>query len=310
MSELATSTLAQIGVLFAFLTLGIFALLCVLLRPRVRLEKRLTDSEASGSPHFDWSVLGERLKAVARPVGQMVPRPPGDLSKEEKQLVQAGFRNRDAFTIFWGARLLLALGALSLTVATGLFWHHILLSLLTALFVGLILPGVWLGWRIRKRQRRIEWGLPDFMDLAVVCVEAGLGLDQTIQRVGCEISLPHPDLGDELMLYGLEVNAGRTRAEALRNLAERTGLDELKSFAAVLIQADRFGTSVGQTLRVYADDLRIKRRQKAEEIAAKLPVKMVFPLILFIFPAILVVLGGPAMLAIFRTLIGSFGGVQ
>ncbi len=206
--------------------------------------------------------------------------------------------------------MLLALAALALAAVTGLLWTYFLLSLLGAIVIGMILPGLWLSWKIRGRKQRIEWGLPDFMDLSVVCVESGMGLDQTIQRVGREISLPHPDLGDELRLYGLEVNAGRTRAEALRNLAARTGVDELRSFAAVLIQADRFGTSVGQTLRVFADDLRIKRRQRAEEIAAKLAVKMVFPLILFVFPAILVVLAGPAILAIYKNLLGAMGGGQ
>jgi tight adherence protein C len=137
--------------------------------------------------------------------------------------------------------------------------------------------------------------------LAVVCVEAGLGLDQTIQRVGRELRLPHPDLGDELRLYSLETQAGRSRPEALRNLAERTGVEELRSFAAVLIQSDRFGTSVAQTLRVFSDDLRIKRRQKAEEAAAKLTVKIVPPLIFFIFPAILLVVAGPGILASFGT---------
>ncbi len=247
---------------------------------------------------------------MAVPIGQTVPRPPDNLSKEEKQLVQAGFRSRDAVFVFWGVRVLLALATLVLVSVTGLLWHYLLFCLLGAIVIGMILPGLWLSWRIRGRQRRIEWGLPDFMDLSVVCVESGMGLDQTIQRVGREISLPHPDLGDELRLYGLEVNAGRTRAEALRNLAERTGVDELKAFAAVLIQSDRFGTSVGQTLRVFADDLRIKRRQKAEEIAAKLAVKMVFPLILFVFPSILVVLAGPAFLAVFKTLLGTLNAGQ
>jgi tight adherence protein C len=293
--------------LFFLLFLALFSILVFLLRRPVRLRERVATADATGHV-FDWRDLGRRFEEMAKPLGQMIPRSPEDLSKEEKMLVQAGIRTRDAVFVLWGIRVMVGVGALIAFMASGLFWGNPLLYLVIALIAALMLPEVWVRWRVAERKRNIEWALPDFMDLSVVCVEAGLGLDQTIQRVGRELRLPHPDLGDELRLYSLEVQAGRNRPEALRNLAERTGVEELRSFAAVLIQADRFGTSVAQTLRVFSDDLRIKRRQKAEEAAAKLTVKIVLPLVFFIFPAILLVIAGPGALAIYRDLFGAMRG--
>jgi tight adherence protein C len=293
--------------LFLLLFIAVFSVLILLLRRRVRLQDRVDPSEAAGGG-FEWRDLAHRIEDLAKPLGQMIPRSAEDLSKEERMLVQAGIRSRDAVFVLWGIRVMVGVGSLIAFMASGLFWNNPLIYLVLTLIAALMLPEVWLRWRVAERKRNIEWALPDFMDLAVVCVEAGLGLDQTIQRVGRELRLPHPDLGDELRLYSLETQAGRSRPEALRNLAERTGVEELRSFAAVLIQSDRFGTSVAQTLRVFSDDLRIKRRQKAEEAAAKLTVKIVPPLIFFIFPAILLVVAGPGMIAIYRTLFGALSG--
>ncbi len=150
--------------------------------------------------------------------------------------------------------------------------------------------------------------LPDMLDLAVVCVEAGLGMDQSLLRIGQELNAMYPDLSEELNLYSLEVNAGRKRADALRNLGTRTDVDDLKSFVAVLIQTDRFGTSVAQSLRVFSETLRTKRRQRAEEHAAKMSIKMLPPLVFFIFPAILIVILGPAVIAIIRILLPGLSG--
>jgi tight adherence protein C len=146
------------------------------------------------------------------------------------------------------------------------------------------------------------------MDLSVVCVEAGLGLDQALMRIGQEFKLSHPDLSEELKLYGLEVGAGKRRADSLRNLANRTEVDDLKSLAAVLIQTDRFGTSVAQSLRVYAESMRVKRRQRAEERAAKMSIKMIPPLVFFIFPAIFIVVLGPGIISIGKHLIPTLAG--
>jgi tight adherence protein C len=146
------------------------------------------------------------------------------------------------------------------------------------------------------------------MDLAVIAIEAGLGLDQALLRVGEEIAVPHPSLADELQLRNLEVNMGRSRSDAFRNLADRTGVEDLKALVAILIQTDRFGTSAGQALRTFSEAMRVKRRQRAEEQAAKLAIKMVIPMVLFIFPGVFIVILGPAFIAIIRDLLPTLAG--
>jgi tight adherence protein C len=157
---------------------------------------------------------------------------------------------------------------------------------------------MWLLWKIKKRQHRLRLALPDGLDLLVICVEVGLGLDQSLLRVAQELQMVHPELSDELQLVNLEMRVGKTRLDALRELARRSGLDELKSLVAMLIQTERFGTSIAQSLRVFSDELRTKRRQRAEEMSAKTTVKMVPPLVFFVFPALLVVILGPALITL------------
>ena len=161
---------------------------------------------------------------------------------------------------------------------------------------------MWLVWQVHARQHRLRLSLPDALDLLVICVEAGLGLDQSLMRVAEELRIAHPELSDEIALVNLEMRVGKTRLDALRELARRTGLEDVKALVAMLIQTERFGTSVAQSLRVHSDDLRIKRRQRAEEMSAKTTVKMVPPLVFFIFPALMVVILGPAVIAIVRQL--------
>jgi tight adherence protein C len=168
---------------------------------------------------------------------------------------------------------------------------------------GYVIPGVWLARIAKRRQHRIRLGLPDVLDLLVVSVEAGLGLDQALQRVGEELAFAHPDLSDELKLINLELRAGKGRVDALRNLADRTGVDDIVSLVAMLVQTDKFGTSVAQSLRVHSETVRTKRRQRAEEAAAKTGVKMVFPLVFCIFPAVWVVTIGPAAIKFIQVLI-------
>jgi tight adherence protein C len=171
-----------------------------------------------------------------------------------------------------------------------------------AAVAGYLLPDMWLTWRVRARQRLLRRALPDGLDLLVICVEAGLGLDQALMRVAQELNVAHPELSDELQLVNLEMRVGKTRLDAMRELARRTGLDDIKALVSMLIQTERFGTSVAQSLRVHSDDLRMKRRQRAEEMAAKTTVKMVPALVFFIFPALMVVILGPAIIAIMRQL--------
>jgi tight adherence protein C len=173
---------------------------------------------------------------------------------------------------------------------------------LMAVIVGYLLPELWLGWRVRSRQHRLRKGLPDALDLLVICIEAGLGLDQALLRVSQELHITHRELSEELQLVNLEIRLGKTRIDALRELARRTGLDDIKALVAMLIQTERFGTSIAQSLRVHADDLRVRRRQRAEEMGAKTSVKMVPPLVFFIFPALMVVILGPAVITLLRQL--------
>jgi len=184
--------------------------------------------------------------------------------------------------------------------------HFVLLTVLAAL-IGFYLPVLWLRIRIARRKEEILRGFPDALDLLVVCVEAGVGLDAAINRVGEEMRLSNKVLSEEFRLLSLELRAGKLRRDALRNFALRTDLEDVSSFVTLLIQTDRFGTSVAQAVRVQSDFMRNRRHQRAEEMAAKLPVKLVFPLILFIFPSLFVVILGPAVIRIFRVLFPVMG---
>ena len=204
--------------------------------------------------------------------------------------------------MFIGIRLGCALACFGLTVLPVFGRPNIPLGLGMAA-MGYLVPGMVLARMAKRRQHRIRLSLPDALDLLVVSVEAGLGLDQAIQRVADEIAFAHGELAEEMRLVNLELRAGKARAEALHNLAERTGVEDLSSLVAMLVQTDKFGTSIAQSLRVHSDVLRTKRRQRAEEAAAKTGVKMVFPLVFCIFPAIWVVTIGPAAIKIVEVII-------
>jgi tight adherence protein C len=235
-------------------------------------------------------------------IGDIAPKSPSEMGKLQQRLVTAGYRKSEALAIFLGIRFGLAIVAFAL-VATPVFFRPNLTMALAACGLGYLLPGMVLGRLARRRQRRIRLGLPDALDLLVVSVEAGLGLDQAIQRVADELGFAHPDLCDELRLINLELRAGKNRVDALRNLADRTGVDDVTSLVSMLVQTDKFGTSVAQSLRVHSEVLRTKRRQRAEEAAAKTGVKMVFPLVFCIFPAIWVVTIGPAVIKFVQVLL-------
>lgn len=236
----------------------------------------------------------ERLAAdTLKRIGRYAPQAPAEMGRLRLRLVAAGYRNPEALAVFIGIRLACALGSFAVAMLPVVGRPNVLLALGIAAF-GYLLPGMGLARLAKKRQHRIRLSLPDALDLLVVSVEAGLGLDQALLRVGDELAFAHPDLSDELRLVNLELRAGKARAEALHNLAARTAVDDLSSLVAMLVQTDKFGTSVAQSLRVFSDVLRTKRRQRAEEAAAKTGVKMVFPLVFCIFPAIWVVTIGPA----------------
>jgi tight adherence protein C len=284
--------LPLLAFLFGSVLIGGVALLFLPNRAAVidrRLEE-LTSGRGGGEevkPRF------QRLIGLAKRVGEKAPRSPKELGSLRLRLVQAGYRRDEALTIFFGIRVLFALVLFAL-FSTSIVARPNLTLALGGLGVGYVLPGMVLARLAKRRAHRIRLSLADMLDLLVVSVEAGLGLDQALSRVGAELQFAYPELSDELKLINLELRAGKPRSEALRNLADRTGVDDLSSLVTMLIQTDKFGTSVAQSLRVYSETLRTKRRQRAEEAAAKTGVKMVFPLVFCIFPAIWVVTIGPA----------------
>jgi tight adherence protein C len=235
----------------------------------------------------------QSLIALFKRIGEKVPRSPKEMGPLRLRLTQAGYRREEALTIFFGIRVLFALG-LFMFFSTSIVAKPNMTMALAGLGAGYVLPGMLLARLAKRRAHKIQLSLADALDLLVVSVEAGLGLDQAMTRVGTELAFAYPDLSDELRLINLELRAGKPRAEALRNLADRTGVDDLSSLVTMLIQTDKFGTSVAQSLRVYSETLRTKRRQRAEEAAAKTGVKMVFPLVFCIFPAVWIVTIGPA----------------
>ena len=294
---------------FILFFLGIFALIYAFGKRRLKLGDRISQEvKKKKDVHTKSQQIQESLEKVVRPLGEMVPRSPEDLSKEEQRLIQAGIRRKDAVMIFYGVRVGLVLLLLVGLSITGYLARNPFLWIVVSILAGALIPDIWLNRKIAARQLQIQNGLPDVMDLSVICVEAGLGLDQTLGRIGQEIEPSYPSLTEELRLYGLEVGAGRSRADSLRNLGSRAGVDDLKALAAVLIQADRFGASIAQSLRVFSDGLRTKRRQRAEEKAAKMTVKMIPPMVLFIFPAIFVVVAGPAVVTIVNDFFPALGG--
>lgn len=242
----------------------------------------------------------DRLERTMTGLGKLLPTTNREMTHTQRLMVRAGYRSQESFWIMRSFKLLIPAGLVILVWFTGAYTSNPFFVIGMALLVGFLLPEFWLTWRVRVRQRRILLGLPDALDLLVICVEAGLGLDQALTRVAQEIHIAHPDLSEELQLVNLEMRVGKSRSEALRELAVRTGVEDIKGLTAMLIQTDRFGTNLAQALRVHSENLRVRRRQRAEEIAARATVKMVPPLVFFIFPALFVVLLGPAVLILIR----------
>ena len=244
--------------------------------------------------------IRERIEQALDPISRAIPLSPADVSRTRRWLIQAGYRDAIHVNYYFGARVLgAALGFVSILLFEGLSNVPLLIGIAG---LGFFLPRFMLKRLIKDRQKRIRLGLPDALDLTVICVEAGLALDQALMRVGEDLHHAHPDLSDEFHLVNLEMRAGKPRAEALRNLVDRTGVDDIRALVGTLIQTDRFGTSVAQALRVHSDSLRTERRQRAEEQAAKTTIKMVPPLVIFVLPSIIFVTIGPAVIELIRQL--------
>jgi tight adherence protein C len=231
----------------------------------------------------------------------LAPKKEGNISEMRRLFIRAGYRNPRALTLFFGLKVLLALSLFGATLVSKLFfWERIsptnftYISIILAI-IGFYLPNLWIKFRISNRKDKIQRGLPDALDLMVVCVEAGTGLDSALNRTAEEMKKTNSVLAEELGLVNLEIRAGKPRQDALKNLALRTDLEDLSNLTTLLIQTERFGTSIAQALRVHSDFMRTRRFQRAEELAQKMPIKLIFPLALFILPMFFLVTVGPAV---------------
>jgi tight adherence protein C len=287
-------------VLFLTIVLAVFSFGAAAYAPSSVLGSRLRALGWQRTQPKEKPPIRERIGQALDPLSRAMPLSPSDVSRTRRWLIQAGYRDPRHLTVYVGSRLVTAAIAFALAVAVGGFNSSMLLVSVTAF--GFFLPRFALKRMIRNRQQRIKLGLPDALDLTVICVEAGLALDQALMRVGEDLHHAHAELSDEFHLVNLEMRAGKPRAEALRNLVERTGVEDIRALVGTLIQTDRFGTSVAQALRVHSDSLRTERRQRAEEQAAKTTIKMVIPLVLFVLPSIIFVTLGPAVIQLVRTL--------
>jgi tight adherence protein C len=246
-------------------------------------------------------ILGDVVEHFER----VLPRSAAEVSVVQQRLIRAGYRSDGALNLFYGAKVLVPLVLCVVCLVTGIARENPFVGYIAALGLGFLAPDFWLGRQITKRQNDLRRGLPDALDMLVICVEAGLSLDQATARTAEELRQSQPAIADELGIVALEQRAGRPRSEAWKNLADRTDVDSVRNLVTMLIQSEQFGTSIAKTLRVHSDTLRTKRIQQIEEKAAKLSVKLLFPLVLFIFPALFVVVLGPAVILMsesFKTL--------
>ena len=270
--------------------------------------RELGDQNSAGTMVLEDNSVVKLAERIAEPINRLVPTSAGDAKKLQKQLMMAGFRSSNATAIY---RALQLVSMVIFPVSIVLLWTFLtrplngaIMPALFAFAAGFILPRFILNRLIASRKLRITWGLADALDLMVITMEAGLGLNAAMLKVCEELKEVHPDISKEFEIANLEIRVGRERSEALRNLAERTGVEDLNSLVGMLIQADRFGTSIAKAVRVYSDSLRTKRRQRAEQAAQKAAFKLLLPLGGLLFPTMFIIILGPAMLNIYDMLSG------
>lgn len=288
-------TIALVGV-FASVALATGLVASRVLAQRVPERRRLRELvRPSDAPaHTTVSLLMDRPNEMIGRLGRWLPQRPSRLSRVRPRLEAVGYRGSTALIVFSAIEFLSALaGAMFALLILG---FHAWMPAAVAAGVGFMIPNVLLNRRFCQRQKLIRNGLPDALDLCVICLEAGCSLDHAISKASDELTLAYPELAEELRQLRAETQAGKPKIEAFKNLADRTQVDEVRSLVAMLVQTDRFGTSIAQALRMHAEGARNKRRQRAEERAAKAGVKMVFPLVCFLFPAFYVVTLGPAII--------------
>ena len=311
------TTLQLIYLAIIFVAVFLVALVILQQLGHRPVRDRLQQLSATGMPltESESPAWIQRVVKLSSPLAKLsLPAEGWENSTLRIRFMNAGYRTSSAPILFFAAKTVLTIALPGIAVfytsiaGSTIDQNTFLLLLVLLAAIGYFLPNAMLSRQIAHRKREIFESFPDAIDLMTVCVEAGLGLDAAIGRVGEEIRMKSPTLADELHLVNLELRAGGTRAQALRNLALRTGVEEVDNLVAMLIQADRFGTSVADSLRVHSDSLRTKRRLRAEEAAAKIPIKLLFPLIFCIFPSMLLVLLGPAFISIYRVLLPTMSG--
>jgi len=250
---------------------------------------------------------GISIGGVVEHFEHVLPKSQSEVSVVSQRLIRAGYREESAVNVFYGAKVLVPLLLCAIALVTGAAKFSPFFVYVTALALGFLAPDFWLGRQIKIRQKRIRRGLPDVLDLLIICIEAGLSLDQATARSAEELKGAQPAICDELGIVVLEQRAGRPRSEAWKHLAERTDVDCVRNLVSMLVQSEQFGTSIAKTLRVHSDTLRTQRVQQVEEAAAKLTIKLLFPLVLFIFPALFVVVLGPAIISMMANFKAFFG---
>jgi tight adherence protein C len=298
--------------IFACVTLGVVGTYWLISRPQDAVTERLMqlgparrETAPGAALDNEPGAVAALAERVATPLNRLAPPSAAEARKLQKKLMQAGFRAPGAPMIYRAVQLIMLFSLPGLMVLGCVMLarplNSALILIMMAVVAGALLPRFVLGRLIRSRQQRITWGMADALDLMVVSIEAGLGLNAAMVRISDELKAVHPELSEELGLANLEMRVGRERDEALRNLAERTGVEDLRGFVAMVIQADRFGTSIAQAVRVYSDSLRTRRRQRAEQAAQKAAVKLLFPLACFLFPTLFMAVLGPAALHLIDT---------
>ena len=299
-----------------FLTFGavflLIASLGMLLFYREAMIQRITEViNPQPKPKTLLSTIQETglsISGVVEHFENILPKSQAEISVVKQRLIRAGYRQENAIKIFYGSKVLVPLLLCMVVLVSGLGSLGGIFLYIAALGLGFLTPDFWLGRRITTRQHRIRRGLPDVLDLLIICIEAGLSLDQATARSAEELRKAQPELSDELTVVVLEQRAGRPRSDTWKHLADRTGVDAVRNLVSMLVQSEQFGTSIAKTLRVHSDTLRTQRVQHVEEMAAKSTIKLIFPLVLFIFPALFVVLMGPAVIIILQSFKTSFGG--
>ncbi len=274
---------------------------------KIRFRHEMDPEKSDGAAVKGWEGF---LRQMVSKFGESLrPKSDAEISKTKIRLVRAGYYGENDPMIFFGSKVFMAflLFVLFLVIKfaflKALPADKFLTLMVGSAVLGFLVPDLYLNRKTRERKKNIFQGFPDALDLMVVCVEAGMGLDASIKRVGDEMALKNKVLSDEFRMLSLELRAGKPRTDALRNLAMRTDLEDVGSLVTLLIQTDRFGTRVAQALRVHSDSMRSKRFLRAEEAAAKLPIKILFPLVLFILPALLITLLGPALIKFYREIV-------